>query len=137
MARGELVVNPCSGLQLAAVRGRRERFASPEQAEKLIAALPSEDRAIWATAMFAGLRRGELMALRVEDVDLATGVIRVERGWDPVDGVIPLKSHAGRRRVPVASILRDPLLDHLAARGAAARPSCSELPTQAPSIRRG
>jgi len=35
--------------------------------------------------MYAGLRRGELRALRVADVDLATGAIRVERsspgGW--------------------------------------------------------
>jgi integrase len=47
-------------------------------------------------------------------VDLATGVIRVERGWDPVEGEIALKSHAGRRKVPIAAVLRDYLLDHLA-----------------------
>jgi integrase len=56
-------------------------------------------------------------ALRVEDVDLAAGVIRVERGWDPAEGVIELKSRAGRRKVPIAAILRDYLLDHLARTG--------------------
>ena len=30
--------------------------------------------------MYVGLRLGELRALRVEDVDLASGVIRVEHG---------------------------------------------------------
>ena len=45
-----------------------------------------KDRALWATALYAGLRRGELQALRREDVDLATGVIHVERGWDEVRG---------------------------------------------------
>ncbi len=64
--------------------------------------------------MYAGLRLGELRALRVEDVDLAGGVIRVERGWDPVEGEIKLKSHAGRRKVPISAVLRDFLLDHLA-----------------------
>lgn len=116
VSQGELAVNPCSGLELPAVRSRRERFASPEEAEALIAAVPEQDRAIWATAMYAGLRRGELRALRAEDIDLAAGVIRVERGWDPAEGAIELKSRAGRRKVPVAAVLRDYLLDHLARR---------------------
>ena len=117
ISRGELAVNPCSDLELPAVRGRRERFASPEEAEALIAAAPKRDRAVWATAMYAGLRLGELRALRVEDVDLANGVIRVECGWDPVEGEIELKSHAGRRKVPIGAVLRDFLIDHLARTG--------------------
>jgi integrase len=117
ISRGELAVNPCSGLELPAVRGRRERIASPEEAEALIAVAPERDRAVWATAMYAGLRLGELRALRVEDVDLAAGVIRVEHGWDPVEGEIELKSHAGRRKVPISTILRDFLIDQLARGG--------------------
>lgn len=113
ISRGELVVNPCSGLHLPAVRGRRERYASAEEAEALIAVVPARDREIWATAMYAGLRLGELRALRVVDVDVARGVIHVERGWDPAEGEIKLKSHAGRRKVPVAAVLRDHLLDLL------------------------
>ncbi len=117
ISRGDLVVNPCTSLELPAVRGRRERYASPEEAEALIAAAPERDRAVWATAMYAGLRLGELRALRVEDVDAANGVIRVERGWDPVEGEIKLKSHAGRRKVPISAVLRDFLVDHLARTG--------------------
>jgi integrase len=117
MARDELAVNPCSSLHLPAVRGRRERFASPEEAEALVAAAPSKDRAVWATAMFAGLRLGELRALLTDGVDLADGVIHVERGWDPSAGAIELKSHAGRRNVPVAALLRDFLTEHLAVSG--------------------
>jgi len=64
--------------------------------------LRESDRAIWATALYAGLRRGELRALRWEDVDLGGGLIRVERGWDDREGPIGLKSKAGRRRVPIA-----------------------------------
>jgi integrase len=105
LSRGEVAANPCSGLELPAVRGRRERYATPAEAEALIAALPVGDR--WATAMYGGLRRGELQALRAEDVDLANGVIRVEFGWEYRDGQIPLKSDAGRRKVPISAILRD------------------------------
>ncbi len=110
---GQIGVNPCSGLELPAVRGRRERYASPEEAATLIAAVPERDRTIWATAMYGGLRRGELRALRVEDVDLANGIIRVERGWDPREGEIELKSRAGRRKVPISAVLRDFLDEYL------------------------
>ena len=55
------------------------------------------------------MRRGELTALYREDVDLATGVIRVERGWDQQDGEIAPKSKQGRRKVPVPAVLRDHL----------------------------
>ena len=85
------------------MRGRRERFASPEEAEipDRAPCRAREDRAIWATAMYGGLRRGELQALRVEDVDSPPGVIRVERGWDTIEGEIELK-YAGRpRKVPI------------------------------------
>ena len=117
LARGDVALDPCAGLNLPAVRGRRERFASPEEAETLIAAVPLADRAVWATAMYAGLRLGELRALHAASVDLAAGVIHVERGYDSVEGEIGLKSGAGRRRVPIAAILRDYLLDHLARTG--------------------
>jgi len=114
VARGELAVNPCDGIELAAVRGGRERIAAPTEAEALIATVPQRDRATWATAMYAGLRRGELQALRAEDIDLANGVIRVERGWDDREGVIALKSRAGRRRVPISAVLRDHLAEQRA-----------------------
>jgi integrase len=113
ISQGDLALNPCTGLELPAVRGRRDRYASPEEAEALIAAVPEHDRPIWATAMYGGLRLGELRALRVEEVDLAVGMIRVERGWDPSEGEIELKSRAGRRKVPIPAILRDYLVEHL------------------------
>lgn len=40
-------------------------------------------------------------------VDLANGVIRAEFGWEHREGQIPLKSDAGRRKVPVSAVLRD------------------------------
>jgi len=112
VARGDVAVNPTTGLELPAVRGRRDRIVSPEQAAKLLDALPEDDRAMWATALYGGLRRGELQALRWDDVDLAKGVIKVERAWDVREGHIEPKSRAGRRSVPIAVILRDYLVEH-------------------------
>ena len=110
--RSEITVNPTTGLEVPAQRGRRDRIASPDECRRLLAALPAGDRPLWATAMFAGLRRGELQALRIEDVDLARGVIHVRRGWDQVEGEITTKSGKDRR-VPIAAALRDYLDEHL------------------------
>lgn len=112
LARGDVAVNPTTGLELPAVEGSRERIASPAEAAALLAALPERDRALWATAMYAGLRRGELLALRWEDVDLSAGVIHVERSWDAKEGVVAPKSRAARRTVPIAAVLRDYLVEH-------------------------
>jgi integrase len=111
-SRGEVAVNPTIGLSLPKDRGRRDRVAPPTEAHALLRALPEDLRPIWATAMYAGLRLGELRGLRWEDVDLDKRVIRVQRGWDPVVGPIEPKSRAGRRRVPIADTLRSHLLEH-------------------------
>ena len=60
--------------------------------------------------MYAGLRRGELMALRWEDVDLTKNLIIVSRSWDVKAGPIEPKSQKGKRTVPIASILREHLI---------------------------
>jgi integrase len=112
ISRGEVAVNPTSGLTLPAVRGRRERIAAPAHAAALIAAVPERDAPVWATALYAGLRLGELQALRDEDVDLPAGVILVERSWDAREGVVAPKSQAGRRKVPIVAALRVHLAAH-------------------------
>ncbi len=112
MHRGDATINPCTGLDLPAVRGRRDRIADPAEAAGLLDVLPVNDRPVWATALYAGLRRGELRALRWETVDLATGVLRVEHGWDDMEGEIAPKSREGRRTVPIPAVLRDVLLEH-------------------------
>ena len=103
-------MNPTTGLELPAVRGRRERVASPVEASILVTALPESERALWATALYAGLRLGELRALRWVDVDFSAGVIRVCRSWDPREGEIAPKSQAGVRDVPIPAALRSLLV---------------------------
>jgi integrase len=110
--RGEVAINPTAGLRLPRVGPGRDRFADPGEAAALLDALPPEDRALWATAMYGGLRRGELMALRWDDVDLAAGVVHVRRGWDVKEGEIMPKTEIARRRVPVPAVLRDHLVEH-------------------------
>ena len=111
---GDATVNPCTGLRLPAVRGRRDRFAEPSEAAALVAATPRRDRAIWATAFYAGLRRGELRALRWRDIDVARAVIHVNQSWDRLEGAVSPKSASGQRLVPIGGTLRDYLAEHRA-----------------------
>jgi integrase len=102
----ELMVDPCAHLNLPVVRNNRTRIEAPAMAEALIAALREPEQAFWALAFYAGLRRGELRALRVADIDFDAGLIRVRRGWDDVEGEIAPKTFAGRRDVPMMGELR-------------------------------
>jgi integrase len=110
--RGDVAVNPTLKLSLPAVRASQERVARAAEAAALIAALPLADRGLWATAIYAGLRRGELQALDWADIDLEQGLIRVERSWDRRAGLIEPKSRSGKRRVPIPDVLRSHLLVH-------------------------
>ncbi len=68
---------------------------------------------MWATAFYAGLRRGELQALRCRDVALNADLICVEKGWDQKEGEIEPKSAASKRDVPLLAVLRGHLEEHL------------------------
>jgi integrase len=106
-----VAINPTTGLDLPVGRGGRDRIAPPKECAGLLTAL-KHDRALWATAMYAGLRRGELQSLRVEDIELKTGVIHVRRGWDQYEGETTPKSGKARK-VPIAAALRTHLAEHL------------------------
>jgi integrase len=109
---GVLKQDPLAGQRLPQGGGRREHVADRAEAQMLIDALPESERAMWACAFYGGLRRGELKALRWSDVDFTTGVIRVERGWDDVEGAQATKTTAGERAVPLAGVLRAELRAH-------------------------
>lgn len=112
--REEISVDPTSKVKLPPVRGKRDRIAGRAHAALLIVALPIAERALWATALYAGLRRGELRALRWSDVDLASepAMIRISRTWDDVEGEVSVKTEAGDRTVPLTGTLRDVIVEH-------------------------
>lgn len=111
---GAVPVNPTLDLGLPTA-GSRDRAVTPLEALELLKPLAPFERALWGTAFYAGLRRGELRALRNRDLDLAAGTISVERGWDDKEGPITPKSRAGVRKVFIADSLR-PLLELLTGR---------------------
>jgi integrase len=113
----DLAVNPTTNLRLPDVEGTREWDATPEEALALLDALEDE-QALFATAMLAGLRRGELRALRVSDLhgleaEEGDRWISVERSWDDREGLVEPKSKAGVRLTLLCEMLRAILAEHL------------------------
>ena len=88
---------------------------SPEEVMALVRAADSEqDAAIYLTAAFTGLRRGELLALRWRDIDFAGSVIRVRASF--AGGALTTPKSGRVRSVPMASQVAQ-MLAQLSGRG--------------------
>jgi integrase len=102
--------NPCEGVELPGVPEADEiRFLDESEWEALLRYVPDGayrdlDRALWTTAIMAGLRHGELCALRWRDVDYAALRIRVRRNWVLGEYDTP-KSRRATRSVPMTDRL--------------------------------
>jgi integrase len=110
--RGEVSINPTTGLELPKPQGKRDRIATPKEADSLIAATPDEHKALWATACYAGLRRGELQALPWETIELDKNLLRVWIAYDDEAGEFIETKSRNRRTVPIPKVLRSFLLAH-------------------------
>jgi integrase len=97
-----LPANPVDGVEKQRQRstGDLEVF-SPEEVMSLVRAAASEqDGAVYLTAAFTGLRRGELLALRWRDVDFAGSLIRVRASF--AGGQLTSLKSGKVRSVPMA-----------------------------------
>jgi integrase len=89
---------------------------TPEQAKKLIeASVADRYRGLWITALGTGLRQGELLALRWEDVDLGKRRLRVRHSLVNVDGELTLqepKTERSRRSIVLPAVVVTALREH-------------------------
>jgi len=103
-------VNPCEGVELPGVPEHDEiRFLDEAEWEAVLrhvspGAYQALDRAFYLTAIMAGLRHGEVIALRWRDVDWMAGRIRVRQNWVLGEFDTP-KSRRATRSVPMADRL--------------------------------
>ncbi len=93
------------------------RPLSPGQARKLLQASRGHRlEALYLLAVHTGMRQGELLALKWEDVDLNAGVIRVKRTLTRDGGRISLgepKTRRSRRTVHLTGAAAEALRSHL------------------------
>jgi integrase len=94
--------NPVEDVELLRERPRVDfEVYSPEEVLALVRFAASEqDAAIFLTAAFTGLRRGELVALRWRDVDFTGSLVRVRRSYSYGGLTVPKSGKA--RAVPLA-----------------------------------
>lgn len=89
---------------------------SVAQVDALVGATPDRYRALVVTAVGSGLRQGELLGLRAEDVDLARGLLHVRHQLVSVPGVPaqlgPPKTDSSLRTVPVPPFVTGALHAH-------------------------
>jgi len=79
MDSGILLVNPMSRVQMVRARRKRRPILSVEEEPKLLVAATDHLRPIIIAAIDTGMRRGELLSQRAEDVDLTRGVLNVTK----------------------------------------------------------
>jgi integrase len=112
-----IVRNPCRIRRGGVEQHQEQRFATMAELLDLVEVIPERYRAFILTAGLGGLRQGELLALRRDDVNLAAGVLHVRRKRQQLDtGEIienEPKSEAGKRTVALPEPLVDSLRMHL------------------------
>lgn len=103
LPRHDELSNPCDGVKIPRPGKPRERYAEPEEMVELLEALPHHLALPYALAFYAGLRRGEISALRWMDVE--DEWVNVRRSLDPVAGFV-LPKNGKPRQVPLFGPLR-------------------------------
>jgi integrase len=104
-----LPINPVRDLERPTARPRPTiDVFSPEEVMALVrAAADEQDAAIYLTAAFTGLRRGELVALRWRDVDFAGSFVRVTASYGEGGATTPKSGKV--RSVPMAPTVAEAL----------------------------
>ncbi len=93
--------NPAASVRAPHPVKKEMEFLSPDEIKRLLDAASDEARPVIAVAVFTGLRQGELLALRVSDLELDRGLIFVRRSYSAKYGYVQPKSAAGRRAVRI------------------------------------
>jgi integrase len=103
---GAIRANPCNIPGAGSDRAKERPVASVAQVAALIEAITPRYRAAVLLGAWCGMRRGEIIALKPEDIDLQAATVtvdenRVELLESPVAFDAPPKTDAGKRTVTV------------------------------------
>jgi integrase len=109
--------NPCVIPGAGTLKAAERPTATPEQVAQLIEAITPRYRAAVVLAAWCGLRRGEVCALRVTDVNLEEGTVHVHKNWvellqAPVRFEKDPKTEAGKRTVNIPPHVIPILVEH-------------------------
>ena len=74
--------NPVSEVRRRRVPKRKPSFLEADEVPRMLAEISPCWRPLFATAVYTGLRKGELIGLRKKDVDLKRRLLTVERSYE-------------------------------------------------------
>jgi integrase len=104
MRYGWATQNPIRSVRQSAKRQHEPAILTPQEVTALLAALPIYARTMAVVAAVTGLRRGELIGMKWEDVDFDNGKINVVRSLvDLIEG--EPKTEASKRPIPLEPAL--------------------------------
>ena len=92
--------SPCIGIDLPRQTSHEEmRFMDPQQVEALAGAIDPRYRALIFTAAYTGMRWGELVALKIERLNLLRGTVDVVESMSEINGYLHVQpTKTGRPR---------------------------------------
>lgn len=137
-----LAKNPCTAVAPPTVPAREIRFLTAAEVADLAEAVSPWYRTFIYTAVYTGLRWGELTGLRRKRVDLLRRTVTVAEQLTAVDGKLVWgepKTKAGRRTLSISAFLAEKLEDQLSERSLPGAdglvfPNSAGKPVAAPSF---
>jgi integrase len=89
---------------------------TPDEARRFLAAIRGHRlEALFSVALALGLRQGEALGLRWEDIDFGAGTLRVRNQLQRIDGkltLVPPKTEKSRRTLVMPSLIVERLHEH-------------------------
>jgi integrase len=92
---GMNIQNPCRKVRLLRMDNQRNRYLSEDEETRLMAILVGRRahlRPVVILALHTGMRRGEILSLRWNQIDFGRGLILVQRTETGRDRIIPMNS---------------------------------------------
>jgi integrase len=121
---GAIVKNPCQIAGAGTDRAKERPVATPAEVVALVEAITPRYRAAVLLAAWCGLRRGEVLGLRRQDVDLEAGRVTIRRSrvellttgpaFDADPKTDAGKTDAGKRTVTIPPHVLPVLVEHMA-----------------------
>lgn len=115
---GILAKNPCQIPGAGGSRAKRRTVATPDQVSALVEAIPGPYKAAVLLAAWGGLRRGEILALHRDDLDVEACTVTVHRNQVELLEARKRfdsrpKTDAGHRTVALPPLVKPVLEQHL------------------------
>ena len=110
-----VAVSPCRNIALPRMDDAEVTPPTVEEITRVVEAMPDRYRAAAVLLAGSGLRIGEMLGLRVSDVDFLRRSVRVERQRLQSGEIGPAKTAKSVRTIPLGEVVLEALAAHLSA----------------------